>query len=87
MSYVGSHAEGLEELMEVANINWDVIDKQGDSLLHFAVSHNCPMSAFLLAKQAPETCLLKNKNGKNPVEIAHDRHCGEVDFRPKKKIN
>ena len=78
MHYVASHAEGLEELLEVNGIQWDIKDKKGESLLHYAVSSNCPMSAFLLAKKIPAACLWTNEAGKNPMQLAQEKSFGEV---------
>lgn len=78
MHYVASHAEGLEELLDLDAIKWDIKDKKGESLLHYAVSSNCPMSAFLLAKKTPEACLWRNNAGKNSMQLAHEKQYGEV---------
>ena len=82
LHFAAEHCEGLEELLLLDNlaIDFDLRDKNGDSVLHFAAAAGCPMAAYALAKTWPQLCLQANKASKTPPEVARDKIFLEVSI-------
>ena len=59
-----------------------VKDHNGDTALHLAAIHGCPMSAFNLTKAAPVTCLTRNQKQQRPADVAKACERGEVASIP-----
>lgn len=57
-----------------------VQDQNGDTALHLAAIHGCPMSAFNLTKAAPAACLARNLKKQRPADVAKACERGEVAF-------
>ena len=71
------HEECVERLLE-KQFDPVVQDHNGDTALHLAAIHGCPMSAFNLTKAAPATCLTKNQKQQRPADVAKACERGEV---------
>ena len=71
------HEECVERLLEK---KFDPVaqDHNGDTALHLAAIHGCPMSAFNLTKAAPATCLTRNLKEQRPADVAKACERGEV---------
>ena len=80
LHFAAEHCEGLEEVLLLDNlaVDFELKDKNGDSVLHFAAAAGCPMAAYALAKACPKLCLSENKAGKTPPELARDKTFLEV---------
>lgn len=71
------HEECVERLLE-KEFDPVVQDHNGDTALHLAATHGCPMSAFNLTKAAPVTCLTENQKQQRPADVAKACERGEV---------
>ena len=71
------HEECVERLLE-KKFDPVVQDHNGDTALHLAAIHGCPMSAFNLTKAAPATCLTRNLKEQRPADVAKACERGEV---------
>ncbi|KAL0022409.1 hypothetical protein WJX77_009167 [Trebouxia sp. C0004] len=71
------HEECVERLLE-KKFDPEVQDHNGDTALHLAAIHGCPMSAFNLTKAAPATCLTRNLKEQRPADVAKACERGEV---------
>lgn len=75
------HEECVERLLE-KQFDPVVQDHNGDTALHLAAIHGCPMSAFNLTKAAPITCLTRNQKQQRPADVAKACERGEVASTP-----
>eukprot|EP00775_Hariotina_reticulata_P007788 gene7788-7986_t len=53
-------------------------DANGDMPLHLAAQQGQPMCAYNIAKVCPACCLVKNKRGQSPIDVAAAAARGEV---------
>ncbi|KAH7617352.1 hypothetical protein Ndes2526B_g07955 [Nannochloris sp. 'desiccata'] len=51
-------------------------DNEGNTSLHLCA--HCPMSCYQLAAESPATCLIKNKAGLTPIDLALQHGSGEA---------
>lgn len=65
-------------MLEDLAIDFEVRDKNGDTVLHFAATAGCPMAAYALAKACPKLCSERNGAGKIPSDVAKEKNYLEV---------
>ena len=80
LHFAAEHCEGLEELLLLKDvaIDFEVKDKNEETILHFAAAAGCPMAAYALTKACPKLCLETNKDDKSPPDVAKEKNYLEV---------